>query len=131
MIKASRTHLADVGESYCEHMRFALIVGALATGAGLACVLHAFVPACCERTCSRTVGLLQQLFADRSRLPSTIAQSSGVLIFFILVLVSLVSAVAVGVCTVSSPIALVLIPQTFALPVIYLLQNRDLEPIAA
>jgi len=130
MLQASKAHLAGVGESYFEHMRFAVIVGALATGAGLACLVHAFVPACCERTCSRTVSQLQQLFADRSMLPSVMAASSGVLIFVVLVLLSLVCAVAVAFCTASSAIALVLMPQAFALPLIYLAQNRGLDPAA-
>lgn len=131
MLRASKAHLANAGESYFEHMRFALIVGALVMGAGLACVLHAFVPACCERTCSRTVGSMQQLFADRSRLRCTIGESSGVLIFVILVLVSLVSALAVVLCTRGSAITLLLVPQAFVLPLIYLMQNRDLEPVPA
>ena len=33
MLQASRAHLADVGETYFEHMRFALLVGALGVGA--------------------------------------------------------------------------------------------------
>ena len=129
MLQASRAHLAEVGESYFEHMRFALIVGALATGAGLACVLHAFIPACCERSCSRTVALLQQLFADRSKLPWIVSESSGVLIFVVLVLVSLVSALVVASCSASSAIAFLLMPQAFTLPVIFLAQNRGLDPI--
>ena len=56
--------MTEVGESYFQHMRFALVVGTLATGAGLACLLHAFVPALCERTCSRAVASLQHLFAS-------------------------------------------------------------------
>jgi len=129
MLRASRAHLAVVRESYSEHMRFALIAGALAAGAGLACLLHAFVPACCERTCSRTIGLLQNLFTDRSTLPDVMAQSSGLLIFLILVFVSLVCALTVAFSTVSIGIALILMPQAFALPLIYLTENRDLEPV--
>lgn len=131
MLQASREHLAGVSESYFEHMRFALLVGSLATGAGLACVLHAIVPAVCPSTCSRTVDLLQELFADRRRLPQVIGQSSGVLIFVALVLVSLVTALAVGFCTAQNAIGLVVIPQAFVLPIIYLSQNRELDPIAA
>ena len=81
MFQASRRHLSQVGESYFEHMRFALTVGFLACGAGLACILHALIPAVCEQSCSRTVGHLQSLFADRNQLPLVIEQSSGVLTF--------------------------------------------------
>jgi hypothetical protein len=131
MLHASREHLAGVGESYFEHMRFALLVGGLAIGAGLACVLHAIVPAVCPSTCSRTVNLLQNLFADRRRLPDVVAQSSGLLVFLILVLISCVTALVVGFCTAMTAIGLVVIPQAFALPLIYLSQNRELEPIGA
>lgn len=129
MLQASREHLATVAETYFEHMRFALLVGGLAIGAGLACVLHALVPALCPSTCSRTVGLLQNLFADRRRLPDVIAQSSGLLTFGALVLISCVTALVVGSYTATSPIGLVVIPQTFALPLIYLSQNTGLDPV--
>jgi len=131
MLQASREHLQGVGESYFEHMRFAMLVGALAIGAGLACVLHAIVPAVCPSTCSRTVASLQELFADRGRLPQVVGQSSGLLIFVALILVSLVTALAVAFCTGTSAIGLVVIPQAFALPLIYLSQNRGLDPITA
>jgi hypothetical protein len=131
MLKASSAHLAEVGESYFEHMRFALLVGALATGAGLACVLHAVVPALCQTTCSRTVASLQELFADRGRLPRVAADSSGVLIFVVLLLISFVTAAVVAFCTLQTAIGLILVPQAFALPLIYLWQNTQLDPIEA
>ena len=131
MLQASRAHLANVGESYFEHMRFALVVGALVAGAGLACMLHALVPACCERTCSRTIGLMQRLFADRTLLPSVIAESSGLLIFAVLMFVSLACALTTAFCIASWTIVAMLVPQAFVLPLIYLAQNRGLDPVAA
>jgi len=68
MLTSSREHLIEAGETYFQHMRFAFIVGALAVGAGLACIVHSVVPALCPKSCSRTVGLLQTLFADRHKL---------------------------------------------------------------
>jgi hypothetical protein len=129
MFRASREHLAEVGETYFEHMQFALVVGALTIGAGLACTLHAIVPALCPRTCSRTVGLLQRLFADRRRLPSVIAQSSALLLFVMLMAVSSVTGLVVGFCTFGNPVGLVVIPQAFALPIIFLWQNPQLESV--
>ena len=131
MLKASRAHLAAVGESYFEHMRFAMLVGTLAIGAGLACILHALVPALCERTCSRTVASLQKLFADRSQLGAVIADNSALIIFVVLMGVSCVTAIAVAAYTVGTPIGLLVIPQAFALPLIFLSQNRGLDPIVA
>jgi hypothetical protein len=131
MLKASRDHLADVGETYFEHMRFALLVGAFAIGAGMACVLHAIVPGLCQATCSRTVGLLQQLFADRGRLSEIAEESSGVLIFVVLLLISCITAAVVAFCTLASAIDLIVIPQAFALPLIFLWQNPQLSRVAA
>jgi hypothetical protein len=131
MLKSSRAHLAQVDESYFEHMRFAMLVGALAIGAGLACVLHALVPALCERTCSRTVASLQKLFADRGQLGAAVADNSALIIFVVLMGVSSVTAIAVAAATAGTPVGLLVIPQAFALPLIFLSQNRGLDPVPA
>lgn len=131
MLQSSRAHLAQVGESYFEHMRFAMLVGALAVGAGLACMLHAIVPGVCQTTCSRAVASLQRLFADRSQLGRTVAENSGLIIFVVLTGVSCVTALALAICTAGTLIGLVVIPQAFALPLIFLAQNPGLEPITA
>lgn len=128
MLQASRAHLAEVGESYSEHMRFALLVGALGVGAGLACILHAFIPALCERSCSRAVASLQRLFADRGRLDAVIAENSALLIFVLLTGISVVTAIAVAVCTAGTWLALIVVPQAFTLPFVFLSQNRGLDP---
>ena len=131
MLQASRAHLADVGETYFEHMRFALLVGALGVGAGLACMLHAIVPALCERTCSRTVGSLQRLFADRSQLAAVMSENSALLTFVVLTAISLVTAVSVAIATAGSWLALIVVPQAFTLPLVFLSQNRGLDPVPA
>jgi hypothetical protein len=131
MLRSSRAHLAEVGESYFEHMRFAFLVGALAAGAGLACMLHALVPGLCQATCSRTVGSLQRLFADRGRLGAVVAENSALILFVLLTGVSCVTALALAVCTAGTLIGLVVIPQAFALPLIFLTQNPQLEAAAA
>ena len=130
MLRASRAHLAEVGESYFEHMRFAMLVGVLAVGAGLACMLHAIVPGVCPTTCSRTVASLQRLFADRSQLGSVLAQNSALVLFVLLTGVSCVTAFTVAVFTAGTLIGWVVIPQAFALPLIFLSQNPGLEPLA-
>jgi hypothetical protein len=129
MLTASREHLAQAGESYFEHMRFAMIVGALAVGAGLACIVHAVVPALCPRSCRRTVGQLQTLFADRHKLGQVSAASSGVLIFVVLMLVSSVTALATAIAVGDGLMALLVIAQAYALPLIYLTQNPGLDPV--
>ena len=37
-------HPASVGETYFQHLRFALLVGARMTAGGLAALVHAFLP---------------------------------------------------------------------------------------
>jgi len=128
MLRQSKAHLADVGESYFEHMRFALLVGALAVGAGLACMLHAIVPAVCERSCSRAVASLQMLFADRGRLDLVIADNSALLTFVALMSISLITAAMAAIYTAGTWLALIVVPQAFALPLIFLSQNRGLDP---
>ena len=129
MFRASREHLAAVGETYFEHMRFAVTVGILATGAGLSCLIHAFVPGLCQQTCSRTLGLLQTLFADRKRLPSVVSQSSGVTIFVLLTAMSSMTAMVLA-CWVNDGLAgLLVVAQAYALPAIFLVQNPGLDPL--
>ena len=127
MLEASRTHLRNAGESYFEHMRFATLVGTLAIGAGMACILHAVIPCLCERTCSRTLGSLQRLFADRGQLDVAANENSAVILFVLLIVLSCITAVALAISTGGTAMALVLLPQAFALPLIFLSQNPQLQ----
>ena len=131
MLRASRNHLAQAGETYFEHMRFALTVGLLACGAGLACILHALIPAVCEQSCSRTIAQLQTLFADRRRLPQVVEECSGVSTFLILVILS--SAVA-GMFILGRPdlwLGIVIGALAYSIPAAFLAQNRGLDPLPA
>src|SRR4051812_34478526 len=94
MIGHSKQHLAAAGESYGEHFRFAFTVGLLSIAAGLACLIHALVPALCTRTCSTIVGRLQQLFGERRMIEQVTKQSSGALTFVGLLLLSIVVTAA-------------------------------------
>jgi len=49
VIEQCRKHLEEAGESYCEHMLFEMTVGLMTVGAGLACLVHAVVPALCKQ----------------------------------------------------------------------------------
>ena len=53
-------HPATVNETYFQHMRFALTFAFWLTLAGLAALVHAFIPAACETTASR---ILRRLVA--------------------------------------------------------------------
>ena len=60
------SHPRSVGESYFAHQRVALSVGLSLFGAALACLVHALVPALCERTASRTILALNQRINTRA-----------------------------------------------------------------
>lgn len=48
-------HPASVGETYGEHFVFALSFAGPLLVAGLGAALHAFIPALCQKTGSRTI----------------------------------------------------------------------------
>lgn len=126
MITASRQHLREAGEGYFEHLRFAATVGSLAVGAGLACLLHALVPAACQRTCSRTIGQLQQLFADRNQLESVRNAAEGVLIFEALCFMTLAIGTWILIAGGSAAPAIILSTLTAGFPIAYLWSNPHL-----
>lgn len=127
MIARSRAHLADAGEAYFEHLRFATTVGLMAMSAGLACLVHALIPALCQRTASRTIGLLGVLFADRRRLEEIRRRSSEAIAFALMVIMG--SAMAIFFAASTAPAALKLFygALAFILPATLLLSNSELE----
>jgi hypothetical protein len=60
-------HPRSVGESYGEHFTVASGFGLRLIGAGLACLVHACVPAWFTRTGSRAVRVLARELEDRAR----------------------------------------------------------------
>ncbi|MEQ8411753.1 MAG: DUF6356 family protein [Erythrobacter sp.] len=71
--RAFTQHPSSVGESYGEHCASALRFGLAMIAAGLACILHAFVPFLFVRTGSRqVVRLHESMVTNRSRLSGPI-----------------------------------------------------------
>lgn len=65
-------HPRSVGETYVEHMAAALSFGVAMIVAGLACVVHAFLPPLFERTASRAIAeLYHSLVTNRRRKPGS------------------------------------------------------------
>jgi hypothetical protein len=58
-------HPHSVGESYSVHQRMALAVCFSLFGAALAALVHALIPALCERTASRTILALHRRITAR------------------------------------------------------------------
>lgn len=60
-------HPATVGESYLQHMRVALGFGAAMLIGGLACILHALLPALFVTTGSQTIEALYNRMVTKRR----------------------------------------------------------------
>jgi hypothetical protein len=58
-------HPASVDETYFQHMRFALRFAFWLTLAGLAALVHAFIPAACEKTASNITKRLYARIENR------------------------------------------------------------------
>jgi Family of unknown function (DUF6356) len=129
MLRTSRQHLIAAGETYWQHMQFAGAVGLMAIGAGLACLIHALIPALCQRTCSQTIALLQQLFRDRDSLPEVTAQASGAMIFAALIGMSAFAGIVPVAAGASAWFGLVVFTLAFAIPATFLISNPELSPV--
>jgi hypothetical protein len=129
MWQRSKDHLETAGETYFEHMRFALVVGFVTAGAALACIIHAIVPALCERTCSRTLGQLSWLFADRRRLREFERQASGVFTFVALILLAAATTSIPAAVGGGKSLVLTLALLAFAIPFTFLSTNPELESV--
>jgi Family of unknown function (DUF6356) len=129
MWQRSKDHLEKAGETYLEHMRFALVVGFVTAGAALACIIHAIVPALCERTCSRTLGQLSWLFADRRRLREFERQASGVFTFVALVLLAAATSSIPAAIGGGNGLIMTMALLAFAIPFTFLSTNPELESV--
>jgi hypothetical protein len=61
-------HPRSLGESYWEHQRHALEFGTLMVGAGIACLIHALVPALFVKTASQTIAHLHDRLVRTRRI---------------------------------------------------------------
>ena len=129
MLTKCRKHLQEAEETYFQHLAFASLVGLMAIGAGLACLIHALVPALCQRTCSSTIRLLEELFADRSRLPVIAARASGATTFVGLVALSLYAAIPPIIVGADAGFAAVAFGLAMILPVTFLATNPELAAV--
>ena len=127
LVSASRSHLAQVDESYGEHMRFALGVGALMVAAGLACLLHAFLPAVCRTTASRTLASLGRAVEDRSALDAALAETGEALAFALVLAMSFAFAALFWLLGAEALVAVPITLLSLAFPVALIASNPDLE----
>lgn len=128
MLTRTRAHLAEAGENYFDHMRFAVGVGLMLVAAGFACIIHGLFPGYCTKTASRTVDELKRLFAERHALASVLQQASGALVFVGLIALTLPSW-ALLLLAPGYPLPIVTAAFALAIPAVYLWTNPQLEPI--
>lgn len=126
MIQQSRTHLREAGEGYWQHFRFATTFGLLAMAAGLAAIIHAFVPAMCTHTASRIIRHLGQLLEDRSQIDAIENEAVEARAFILLLI--LATAVVVPLWVLGAPIALKVAYTVlaYALPAALMFSNPEL-----
>lgn len=76
--KLFQEHPASVGETYTEHMGQAASFGFRMVFAGLACLIHAWLPFAFERTGSRAIAELhERMVVKRRRVTADSAHASG------------------------------------------------------
>lgn len=126
MIDGSKAHLRANGETYVEHLRFAATVGALAIGAGLACLIHALIPALCTTTASRTIRHLTALLGERGQLVETRAAASELLAFLFLLALSAAVVVPMWLLPMADILRVAYSALALAIPLTLLLTNREL-----
>jgi hypothetical protein len=126
MIRQTREHLRQAGESYWQHFRFATTFGLLAMAAGIAAILHAFIPALCTTTASRIVRHLGQLLEDRTNIDALESEAIEAKAFVMLLI--LASAVVAPLWLLDAPNSLRIIYTVlaFALPAALMVTNPEL-----
>jgi len=129
MIGKCRDHLRETGETYGEHLFFALTVGFMAIGAGLACLVHAVVPALCKHRCSETVRALYRLFENRGELDRVREQASGAMTFAGLTALCLFAVAPLLAAAPGEWWTWGAAGFAFAIPAVFLSTNPQLEPV--
>lgn len=130
MFEDSRTHLREAGETYTEHLRFAATVALMAIGAGLACMVHAIVPALCRSTCSATIRELCRLFDDRGELARVTDHASGAIVFAGLFALSSFASAPLLLAAAHEWWSWLIAALAFVVPAAFLGTNPQLEPVA-
>ena len=131
MIERSKMHLAVAGETYWQHFRFARTIGMLSMAAGIAALIHAFIPALCTSTASRTIGRINQLLGSRDCVDEVSAASSDTIAFVALLMLAAVTVAPLWLLPAATELRVAYTMLAFALPLTMLLTNPELETQAA
>ena len=134
MIRRSREHLLQAGESYWQHFRFATTFGLLAIGAGIAAILHAFIPALCTTTASRIIRHLGQLLEDRTKIDAIESEAIEAKAFVLLLILATAVVAPLWVLDAPKTLRIIYTVMAYSLPAALMITNPDLmtteEPAA-
>ena len=134
MINQTRAHLRQAGESYWQHFRFATTFGLLAMAAGIAALLHAFIPALCTSTASRIVRHLGQLVEDRTKIDALENEAVEAKAFVLLLILAAIVVAPLWLLDAPNPLRITYCLLAFALPAALMFSNPQLmtteEPAA-
>lgn len=134
MIGQTRAHLRAAGESYWQHFRFATTFGLLAMAAGIAAILHAFIPALCTSTASRIVRHLGQLLEDRTRIDALESEAVEAKAFVLLLILATAVVAPLWLLDAPNTLRVLYTVLAYALPAVLMITNPELirteEPAA-
>jgi hypothetical protein len=63
-------HPSSVNETYFQHLRFATLFGVKMLIGGMACIIHAILPFCFQKTGSRLLLNMTKCFIERTTHPN-------------------------------------------------------------
>lgn len=134
MITQSKAHLRAAGENYWQHFRFATTFGLLAIAAGIAALLHAFIPALCTNTASRIVRHLGQLLEDRTRIDAVESEAVEAKAFVLLLFLATIVVTPLWLLNAPTPLRAIYTALAYTLPAALMFTNPELiaseEPAA-
>ena len=126
MIGQSIAHLRSAGESYWQHFRFATTFGLLAMAAGIAAILHAFIPALCTSTASRIVRHLGNLLDDRSKIDAIENEAVEARAFVMLLILASAAVAPLWILDAPNTLRIAYTVLAFGLPAALMISNPEL-----
>lgn len=126
MIRQTREHLRQAGETYWQHFRFATTFGLLAMAAGIAAILHAFIPALCTSTASRIIRHLGQLLEDRTNIDAMESEAIEAKAFVMLLILATAVVAPLWMLDAPNGLRIIYTVLAYALPAALMVTNPEL-----
>lgn len=126
MIGRSREHLRQAGEGYWQHFRFATTFGLLAMAAGIAAIVHAFIPSFCTSTASRIIRHLAQLLEDRTKIDALESDAVEAKAFVMLLILATAVVAPLWLLDAPNTLRIIYTVLAYALPAALMVSNPEL-----